>query len=197
MGVDLAVSKGERSDYTAAVEVVEGVDHDLYVVGAYQARLDEGHRRWLCGVDDAGTPVETDGGPRLLWPTKLLPTGFVGLRGGYGEVPRQLSALNIEATQHQSTFVREMLARTRLPASPVYPDTDKVTRARTLAARFEGHKVHFLRGGPGLGSGPTDLGIYPQQLLSFPNGEHDDLVDAGVMAADLGGNEFYFTSASR
>jgi phage terminase large subunit-like protein len=79
----------------------------------------------------------------------------------------------------------------------VYPDTDKVTRARTLAARFEGHKVHFLRGGPGLGSGPTDLGIYPQQLLSFPNGEHDDLVDAGVMAADLGGNEFYFTSASR
>ena len=50
MGVDLAVSKGERSDYTAAVEVVEGVDHDLYIVGAFQARLDEGHRRWLTGV---------------------------------------------------------------------------------------------------------------------------------------------------
>jgi len=201
MGMDLAVSKGERSDYTAAVEVIEAIDHDLYIVGAYQARLDEGHRKWLTGQDDQGAYIETVGdnppGPRLLWPVKMLPPSFAGIHSTYPEVPRQLSALNIEATQHQSTFVREMLARTRLPASPVYPDTDKVTRARTLAARFEGHKVHFLRGGPGLGTSPTDLGVYPQQLLAFPNGEHDDLVDAGVIAADLAGNEFYFTSASR
>jgi predicted phage terminase large subunit-like protein len=200
MGVDLAVSKGERSDYTAAVEVLEDAEHNLYFVGAYQARLDEGHRKWLTGQDDDGklieTPADEQPGPRLLWPLKTLPPGFVGA-SGYPEVPRQLSALNIEATQHQSTFVREMLSKTRLPASPVYPDKDKVTRARTLAARFEGHKVYFLRGGPGMGSGHTALGYFPQQLLSFPNGEHDDLVDAAVMAADLGGNEFYFTSASR
>ena len=147
-----------------------------------------------------GSYAETVGdnppGPRLLWPLKLLPRGFCGA-SGYPEVPRQLSALNIEATQHQSTFVREMLSQTRLPASPVYPDSDKVTRSRTLAARFEGRKVYFLRGAPGMGTGATDLGEFPRQLLSFPNGEHDDLVDAGVMAADLGGNEFYFTSASR
>jgi hypothetical protein len=30
---------------------------------------------------------------------------------------------------------------------------------------------------------------------SAPNGEHDDLVDAAVYAADVGGNEFSFTSA--
>jgi predicted phage terminase large subunit-like protein len=114
-------------------------------------------------------------------------------------VPRALTALNIEATQHQSTFVREVLGRTRLPASPVYPDSDKVTRARALAARFEGHKVYFLRGAPGMGTGPTDPGEFPRQLLAFPNGEHDDLVDAAVYAADLNGtgNDFYFTSGRR
>jgi hypothetical protein len=35
------------------------------------------------------------------------------------------------------------------------------------------------------------------QLTAFPNGEHDDLVDAAVYGADLGGNDFYFTSANR
>jgi len=203
VGLDLASSKSERSDYTAAVEVVEDIaDNTLYFVGAFAARLEEGHRRWLTGQNDDGTLVETVGanppGPRLLWPIKLLPPGFCGA-SGYPEVPRQLSALNIEATQHQSTFVREMLSRTRLPARPVHPDSDKVTRARTLAARFEGRKVNFLRGGPGMGTGPTDPGEFARQLLAFPNGEHDDLVDAGVMAADLGGagSDFYFTAGRR
>jgi predicted phage terminase large subunit-like protein len=200
VGLDLAASKSERSDYTAAVEVVEDGERNLYFVGAFAARLDEGHRRWLTGRDDAGGYVETVGdnppGPRLAWPLKLLPAGFCGV-SGYPETPRPLTALNIEATAHQSTFVREMLSATRLPAVAVYPDADKVTRARTLAARFEGRKVFFLRGGPGMGTGPSDPGEFARQLLSFPNGEHDDLVDASVMAADLGGNDFYFTSGKR
>jgi len=203
VGLDLAASKNERSDYTAAVEVVEDrLENALYVVGAFAARLDEGHRRWLTGREDDGTYIETVGanppGPRLLWPIKMLPPGFAGA-AGYPEVPRLLTALNIEATAHQSTFVREMLGQTRLPAIPVYPDADKVTRARTLAARFEGRKVFFLRGGPGLGTGPTDPGEFPRQLLAFPNGDHDDLVDASVYAADLNGvgNDFYFTAGQR
>jgi hypothetical protein len=203
VGLDLAASRSERSDYTAAVEVVEDLaTHDLYFVGAFAARLDEGHRRWLTGRADDGTYLETVGanppGPRLLWPIKLLSPGFCGAYG-YPEVPRPLSALNIEATQHQSTFVREMLSQTRLPAVPVHPDSDKVTRSRTLAARFEGRKVYFLRGGPGMGTGPTDPGEFARQLLAFPNGEHDDLVDAAVYAADLNGtgNDFYFTAGRR
>jgi hypothetical protein len=35
------------------------------------------------------------------------------------------------------------------------------------------------------------------QLLAFPNGSHDDVVDALVYAADLGGDGFYFTAAKR
>jgi predicted phage terminase large subunit-like protein len=203
VGLDLAASRNERSDYTAAVEIVE--DHSenaLYVVAAFAARLDEGHRRWLTGRTDDGSYVETVGdnppGPRLLWPIKMLPPFFAGATG-YPEVPRPLTALNIEATAHQSTFVREILSQTRLPARPVYPDKDKVTRTRTLAARFEGRKVYFLRGGPGMGTGPTDLGDLARQLLAFPNGDHDDLVDAAVYAADLNGtgNDFYFTAGQR
>ena len=129
-------------------------------------------------------------GPRLLWPGPLLPEGFAGLSGPPLPGPRPIIALNIEATQHQSTFVREMLARTSLPASAVHPDRDKVTRARTLAARYEAGKVFHLRGAAGLAD-------YEAELVAFPNGEHDDYVDAGVYGADLGGNGFYFTSANR
>jgi len=79
-----------------------------------------------------------------------------------------------------STFAREVLARTRLPAREVHPDRDKVTRARALAARMEAGKVSFLRGAPG-------IEMLKAQLTAFPNGEHDDLVDAAVYAADLNG----------
>jgi predicted phage terminase large subunit-like protein len=101
-----------------------------------------------------------------------------------------MTGLKIEATTFQSTFVGEVLAKTHLPAGPVHPDRDKVTRARTLAARMEAGKVFFLRGAPG-------VEMLKGQLTAFPNGEHDDLVDAAVYGADLGGTDFYFTSGRR
>lgn len=193
-GMDLAASKSERSDYTAVVEWAEDGDHNLYLVGAWRARLDEGHRAWLVGrTDSMETGVQPayghPDGPRLLWPLGILPEGFAGARGE-PSVPRPISAVNIEATMLQSTFVREVLARTRLPATAVYPDRDKVTRARALAARAEAGKVFYLRGAPGIED-------FLHEAVAFPNGEHDDLVDAAVYGADLGGSEFYFTSARR
>ncbi|MGD0863704.1 MAG: hypothetical protein ABSA21_13280 [Candidatus Limnocylindrales bacterium] len=38
---------------------------------------------------------------------------------------------------------------------------------------------------------------FEAELTAFPNGEHDDLVDAAVYGSDLGGIQFYFTSANR
>lgn len=191
LGMDLASSSKERSDYTAVVEWVEDADLNLYMVGAYRARLDEGHRRWLTGVDDAGSVDSTYAdGPRLLWPTNQLPPGFAGYYESHGD-PRPVAELNIEATQYQSTFTREVLRTTRLPAGPVYPDHDKVTRARTLAARYEAGKVFHLRSAPGLAD-------YEAELIAFPNSEHDDQVDAAVHGANLNGaTEFYFTSGRR
>jgi hypothetical protein len=47
------------------------------------------------------------------------------------------------------------------------------------AARYEAGKVFHLRSAPGL----VD---YEDELLAFPNGAHDDQVDAAVYGADLG-----------
>lgn len=185
VGVDLAASTRERSDYTAAVEVLEDGAGNLYVAGAWRARLDEGHRSWLTGLDDAGAAVHA-AGPRLLWPTRLLPPGFVGVTVA-NDAARSLASVEIEATVYQSTFVKELLRTSRLPARAVYPDRDKVTRARTLAARYEAGKVFHLRGAPGIG----DL---EAELVRFPNGEHDDTVDALVYAADLNGVQFSFAA---
>ena len=191
-GMDLASSEKERSDFTAVVEWWEDGQNNLYAIGAYQARLDGGHRIWLTGVDDEGK-IPPDGnllsGPRFLWPCELLPPS-PALAGHHPKAPRPLTTLKIEAVTFQSTFVHEVLAKTRLPASATHPDKDKVTRARALAARMEAGKVFFLRGA-------TGIEMLKAQLTAFPNGEHDDLVDAAIYGADLGGNDFHFTSANR
>jgi len=189
VGFDLAITANQRSDFTAAVEVLEDNARNLYIVGAWHERLEEGHRQWLTGVDDTGAPILSGPpsvGPRLSWPIDRLPVGFVGLNEQY-PAPRQLSALNIESVVFQVIFTKEMLRMTRLPARAVYPGSDKVTRARTLATRYEAGKVYHLRTAPGL----RDL---EAELIGFPNAQHDDLVDAEVYAADVGGNEFSFGS---
>jgi hypothetical protein len=54
-----------------------------------------------------------------------------------------------------------------------------VTRARPLAALLEAGKVVLWSRAPGLDE-------LEDELVAFPNGAHDDLVDAAVYAADLG-----------
>jgi predicted phage terminase large subunit-like protein len=190
VGMDLAASSKERSDYTAAVEWVTDGEGNLYLVGAWRERLDEGHRRWLTGLEDGGTRAAEGpaiAGPRLLWPTETLPAGFAGLTDRHTG-PRPLVVVNIEATQYQSTFVRELLARTGLPARAIHPDKDKVTRARALAARYEAGNVFHLRDAPGREA-------FEAEAVAFPNGRNDDLVDAAVYGADLNRtNDFHFGS---
>jgi len=194
VGVDLASSAKERSDFTAAGEVFEDTDGNLYVCGSYADRLDEGHRQWLTGMRrptdslvEVPDPIGAES-PRLLWPVGILPPGFAGATEP-PQIPRYLTALNIEAVAHQSTFVREVLSNTRLPAMPVHPDKDKVTRARALAARYEAGKVFHLRGAPGLEA-------YESEAVAFPNGAFDDRVDAMVYAADLNPTTAEFSFAS-
>jgi hypothetical protein len=182
-GMDLNASASERADYTALVEWVEDADHNLYLVGAWRAQLADGHRRWLTGRGDSLEPGVSPAyaeptGPRLLWPLELLPQGFAGAVGD-GARPRALVRLVIEIGMFQGTFVGEVLGHTHLPAVGVRPDRDKVTRARALAARYEAGKVFHLRSAPGRAE-------YEEELVAFPNGAHDDQVDAAVYGADLG-----------
>lgn len=188
VGVDLAASEKERSDYTAAVEVVEDEEHNLYVVGAYRTRIQQGHQKWLTGVERDGTIIDDPTSPKLLWPAKFV--GLKGQRDVWGDEPRRLTEVNVEVVQYQSTFVRELVNETRLPARGVRPEKDKVFRSRSLAARYEAGKVFHLKNGPGIRQ-------LESEMMSFPNSEHDDLVDALVYAADVGNSGFYFTAAKR
>jgi predicted phage terminase large subunit-like protein len=83
------------------------------------------------------------------------------------------SRINIEAVQYQVAVVQELLRKTSLPVKAVKPDRDKVTRFHGLLARYEQLLVTHVRG-----LEPS----FEQELLSFPEGNHDDMVDALVYA---------------
>lgn len=92
----------------------------------------------------------------------------------------------VESQQYQSTLVQEVMETyPRIPIEGKKADVDKTTRARAVAAKYEGHKVFHhssLRGS-----------AFETELLSFPKG-HDDMVDALGYAMDLGGTNFFFGS---
>ena len=81
----------------------------------------------------------------------------------------------VEATAYQAAFTQVLTSRTPLPVRQVFPHKDKVTRAWRLSALFENGKVLF-------GSGQDALW---EELLAFPDGEHDDLFDAFECAVSL------------
>ncbi len=65
-----------------------------------------------------------------------------------------------------------------LPVSGIYQHLDKVTRALGAAARYEGGTIFHPLEAPWLGD-------WESELLTFPNGAHDDQVDTVSLAAQL------------
>lgn len=63
-----------------------------------------------------------------------------------------------------------------MPIKALKADTDKVSRARPMSARYEGGTVYHQMGAHWL----TD---YEGELLGFPNASHDDQVDTASYAA--------------
>lgn len=61
---------------------------------------------------------------------------------------------------------------------PIKVDKDKVTRSLVIAARYEVEKVYHREGSPWM----TD---YEDELLSFPRGKHDDMVDCSSIAGEV------------
>lgn len=81
----------------------------------------------------------------------------------------------VEAIGYQAALAQVLATRTAIPVKAVFPHRDKVTRALRLSALFENRKVLL---GPG-------QDVLAEELLAFPDGEHDDLFDALEMAASL------------
>ena len=95
----------------------------------------------------------------------------------------------VESQQFQSTLIQEVMEDYPfIPIQGKKADTDKVTRARAVAAKTEAHKVWFHES---LYDGP-----FMPELLSFPTG-HDDLIDALGYSMDLGGDGFVFGSVRK
>lgn len=91
------------------------------------------------------------------------------------ELSRELAprAIAIESVQYQLALSQELLASSTLPIVPVRPVKDKVTRFLPVLSRIEHGRLRFER----------DLPAWLfDELLSFPEGEHDDAVDALVYA---------------
>lgn len=80
----------------------------------------------------------------------------------------------IEQTQYQAAVIQELTRTTRLPVRGIKPDRDKLTRFMPLLTRFEQHQVRLDPSGC-----PA---WFRDELLSFPEGQHDDAVDAASYA---------------
>lgn len=94
-----------------------------------------------------------------------------------------------ENQQFQSTLIQEVMRDyPRIPIEGKRSDTDKVTRARAVAPKYEGRKIWHR-------SNLRDSD-FERELLSFPKG-HDDMVDALGFSMDLGGTDFYFGALRR
>jgi predicted phage terminase large subunit-like protein len=84
----------------------------------------------------------------------------------------------IESVAYQLTLVQEAV-REGLPARELKADRDKIARALPAGARYEAGTVYHRLGAPW-------LQIYEDELLQFPTGQNDDMVDtAGYMALSL------------
>lgn len=104
-------------------------------------------------------------------------------RAGFHEVLNRIKAaaarhsplfIAIEQTQYQAAVVQELARTTTLPVRGVRPDRDKLTRFAPLLTRYEQRLVrHDPAGVPAW---------FREELLAFPEGTHDDGVDAAAYA---------------
>jgi len=163
MGVDLASSVKERADYTARATTAEDMCRDDCA--------QKGNFYVLSAYRDKRESHHAE---------------FV--HDGWLAYPN-IGLVIVESQQFQSTLIQEVMENyPKIPIEGKKADTDKVTRARAVAAKYEAHKVHHhvtLRGS-----------AFETEMLSFPKG-HDDFIDALGYSMDLGGTDFYYGSLKR
>jgi phage terminase large subunit-like protein len=159
-GVDLAIGTGERHDFFAHVTVLEYEPGHYQVVGAHQDRL---------SFEDQ----------------------FRAIRALYAlhDRPRTpVARIGVEANAYQEAMAQRLRGEA-LPVASIVQTRDKLTRALRLQGLFQTGRICFPPRPPTWGRAPRLTGPHPaapaaamselqEQLLTFPDGDHDDLVDA-------------------
>lgn len=151
--------RDRRFIYTMGVDLASSErERADYTARAIVAE-DEQHEHWVLGV----------------YRTKIESGHKQFVKDGAAAFPA-ISKIIIETNQHQSTLVQDLLNETTLPVVGRKTDTDKRTRARAVAARYEAHRVHHHRSLKG--------SEFEAELTNFPKG-HDDQIDALGLAMDI------------
>lgn len=85
--------------------------------------------------------------------------------------------IGIESTQYQLSLVQMAINR-GLPIKALKADKDKVSRSLAIASYLESSKIFFDKNA-------AYLQDFEKELLLFPNGKHDDMVDAFAYISKL------------
>ncbi|MDY0274787.1 MAG: phage terminase large subunit [Desulfomicrobium sp.] len=142
LGVDLAISEKQGSDYTAIVAMTRHPGSGVVYVMEVERHRCEFHEV-LERIKDAAARHN----PGLI---------------------------AIEKVQYQAAVIQELTRTTSLPVRGIRPDKDKLTRFMPLLTRYEQHQVRH---------DPARVPAwFREELLSFPEGLHDDGVDAASLA---------------
>jgi predicted phage terminase large subunit-like protein len=96
----------------------------------------------------------------------------------------QPNMIAVENVGYQQSVIQELVRTTTLPVSPINVTKDKISRFFPVEGKIEHGHVVLLR---------TLDTAFESELLSFPQGEHDDYVDAFVHSVNAAQNQVSIT----
>lgn len=146
-------------------------------------------RCWIAQTVDTAQKVKTTSDYTVVLTFAVGP-GFLGiLRVDRAriQVPDQYAWIKerkgdswFQAVEDKSSGIGliQQAANEGRPFRVLKADVDKVTRAQSLAIAYQNRMVYHLAGAPWVDH-------FERELLSFPNGKHDDQVDCASYAAQL------------
>ena len=85
------------------------------------------------------------------------------------------NAILVEDKASGQSLIQELKLSTALPIIPVKVDSDKQTRAQAVTPLIEAGKVFLAQSAPWVSH-------FVEEMACFPNGIHDDVVDATTQA---------------
>jgi predicted phage terminase large subunit-like protein len=85
------------------------------------------------------------------------------------------NAILVEDKASGQSLIQELKLSTALPIIPVKVDSDKQTRAQAVTPLIEAGKVFLPQSAPWVSH-------FVEEMACFPNGVHDDVVDATTQA---------------